>query len=443
MTGIGGFLTRIEPLLWFIHGLTFFTLGVVLMFLAPRAARLEVARRLPLLAVFGFCEAVLAWDRAPIPGLEANQLVPPLVRMVLAGGAYVFLLAFGLLALRPTEHSPPARISFLAFVGSGWLLSMVVLLMTGLPATYVAPLGETLARCGFALPGGLLAAWGLRRQARRTMERRMLRRVKWPLRIAGGTLGLFALLACLQAMYSGPAFPILYTLCGTTLTVSIARALNAVQDEIERWIERAEQSQALIADRERISRELHDGTIQAIYAAGLMLEGVMQLMPNDPAAAQEQLSHVMRSLNQAIQDIRRYIFDLRGKMPEADLQTGLEQLLRDFRVNTLLETELTVHGDGARPLRGERRGHVFQIVREALSNTARHARARKVAVDLAFRPDSLQLRIADDGVGLDQNNVGTGQGLRNIRERVRLLEGQLDIDSAPGEGVTMTLTVPY
>jgi signal transduction histidine kinase len=174
-----------------------------------------------------------------------------------------------------------------------------------------------------------------------------------------------------------------------------------------------------------------------------MLEGVMQLMPNDPAAAQEQLSHVMRSLNQAIQDIRRYIFDLRGKMPEADLQTGLEQLLRDFRVNTLLETELTVHGDGARPLRGERRGHVFQIVREALSNTARHARARKVAVDLAFRPDSLQLRIADDGVGLDQNNVGTGQGLRNIRERVRLLEGQLDIDSAPGEGVTMTLTVPY
>jgi signal transduction histidine kinase len=151
----------------------------------------------------------------------------------------------------------------------------------------------------------------------------------------------------------------------------------------------------------------------------------------------------MRSLNQAIQDIRRYIFDLRGKVPEADLQTGLEQLLRDFRVNTLLETQLSIHGDDSRPLRVERRGHVFQIVREALSNTARHAQARKVEVDLAFRTDSLQLRIADDGVGLDQDNTGTGQGLRNIRERVRLLEGKLDIESVPGEGVALTLTVPY
>lgn len=443
MTGIGGLLTRIEPLLWFAHGLTFFTLGVILMLLAPRSARLEVARRLPLLAMFGFLEAIIAWDRALVPALEVGRFTPPLMRMVLAGGAYVFLLAFGLLVLGTPEHNPPARISFLAFVGSSWLLSMVALLVTGLSASHVASLGETLARCGFGFPGGLLAAWGLRQQARRTMERHILRRVKWPLRIAGVSLGAFGLLACLQTMIDGPLFPILYAISGTALTVTIARALNAVQAEIERWIERVEQSQALVADRERISRELHDGTIQAIYAAGLMLEGVNQLIPEEPTAAQEQLSHVMTSLNQAIQDIRRYIFDLRGKVPEADMRTGLEQLLRDFRVNTLLETELTVHGDGARPLRVERRGHIFQIVREVLSNTARHAQARKVEVDLAFRPDSLQLRIADDGVGIDQQNIGSGQGLRNIRERVRLLEGELDMDSAPGEGVTVTLTVPY
>jgi signal transduction histidine kinase len=66
-----------------------------------------------------------------------------------------------------------------------------------------------------------------------------------------------------------------------------------------------------------------------------------------------------------------------------------------------------------------------------------------VEVRLSYTPRALQLQIADDGVGLAMTPTTTGQGLRNIRERARLLEGTLDIDSAPGQGVTITLTVPY
>jgi two-component system sensor histidine kinase UhpB len=91
----------------------------------------------------------------------------------------------------------------------------------------------------------------------------------------------------------------------------------------------------------------------------------------------------------------------------------------------------------------ERRQHVFQIAREALANVARHAQAKRVAVNLKHDAHALQLRISDDGVGLPILPINRGHGLRNIRERARLLDSTLNVDSVPNKGVTLTLTVPY
>jgi len=443
-TAIGGLLARGEPLFRFIHGLAFFALGIALLLLAPRAARLEIARRLPLLTIFGFCEAVAAWDGALAPALGVGRMLPPLGHTLVAGTGYAAVLAFGLLASIPPGRRSRVRARLAVLIPAGWLAGLLALLLAGVPTPEAAAWGELAARYGLALPGGMFAAWGLRYGTYRTMDPQMLRLAKGPLRTAGVSLGLFGLLSGLQVVADRLTFPlsIPYALCGIALAGSLVYTLNVIQQEIERWIEGVERSQALMADRERISRDLHDGIIQSIYAAGLMLEGVMQTIPDDPDAAQTQLAHTMASLNQTIQDIRRYIFDLRGGVPEADLESGLAEMLRDFRVNTLLETQLTIEGEETRPLGAEQRGHIFQIVREALSNTARHARARKVEVQLSFDNDALRLRIADDGVGLGRGTVQGGQGLRNIRERARLLDGTLDIDSAPGQGVTLTLTVP-
>ncbi len=130
-------------------------------------------------------------------------------------------------------------------------------------------------------------------------------------------------------------------------------------------------------------------------------------------------------------------------MPDDDLEPGIRRLLRDFHINTLLETELETKGETGRLISMERRRHLFQIVREALTNTARHAHARKVGVQLTYGPEAFDLTIKDDGVGMEALALGKGYGLRNIRERTRLLDGKLKIDSAPGEGVTLNLTVPY
>jgi len=444
-------------LLQFFHGLAFFALGMAMSFAAPRAGRLEIARRLPLLAIFAFCQATTAWNSVLSCALSVPYVIPPLEQAILLGLGYSVLLFFGLLA--PAPSTPPTRAwQFLPIaLLTLWLTGVFIFAATDTPGPQIAFWGELIARYGLALPGGPVALWGLKRQTRHSMTPRILRLTRGSLRVTGAALGTFGLLAGLilpsislltqtdreTVEASFPIIPFLLTLCGLTLTYGLTRTLYVVQREIERWIESVEHSQALTTDRERIGRELHDGIIQSIYAAGLMLEGVKQLIPENPDAAQTQLSRVMTSLNQTIQDIRRYIFDLREAVPQAALADGLEQILRDFHVNTLLETNLTVDGKPTRPLRTERRRHIFLIAREALSNVARHAQARRVEIHLTYGPNALRLEIADDGVGLTAIPTTGGQGLRNIRERTRLLEGTLDIESAPNEGFTLSLTVPY
>ncbi len=131
-------------------------------------------------------------------------------------------------------------------------------------------------------------------------------------------------------------------------------------------------------------------------------------------------------------------------MPDDDIEAGLRKILKDFRINTLLETEFVVEGESVRVLGIDRRQHIFQIAREALTNVARHAQARRVTIYVRYSSDEFQICVSDDGVGLPALPINRkGQGLRNIRERARLLDGSLDMHTAPDEGMTLTLTVPY
>jgi signal transduction histidine kinase len=445
-----------------LHGQAFFVLGLSILFLARRSARMEVARSLVPLATFGFCEALVGWSHAWL-GPE-GALVPWLawLRLLLLGVGYAFLFAFALLI-----HVPPQRRTWKQWTCVGglfavWLIGLAISRLASVPEDQVWLCGEIAARYAMALPGGLLGAWGLRRETYRTIEPERLSLVKPSLRITGLALGCFSLFGGLIGPVA-PFFPanwlnqdmllqvtgipisLLRALCGILITWGVVRALGAVLGEIELWLESVERVQALASERERIGRELHDGIIQSIYAAGLMLEGSRHNMFNEPEKARMQLTRAITSLNQTIQDIRRYIFELRGELPGDDLETGLRKILKDFRINTLLETEFIVEGDAnaGRELGAERRQHIFQIAREALTNVARHAQARQVEVRLRYDDTMLELRLSDDGVGLSTPPSNGGQGLRNIRERTRLLNGMLDIDTAPNEGLTIVLTVPY
>jgi len=446
-----------------LQGQVFFVLGFSILFLTRGGVRLELARELGALAIFGFCEAASGWCGAWLAYGGASVVWLQWLRISMLGLGYAALLTFALQVSLPTRNGSWERWLIGAALLCLWVIGLLVGRIAGLSGERMWVLGEVSARYGMALPGGVLGAWGLRRETYRTIEPdRFLPLVKPSMRVTEVALAAFALFGGLigptaaflpasllneAAVFDRTGVPVSFfrTLVGVGMAFGVARALEVVLDEIEIWLEGVEQMQALVAERERIGRDLHDGIIQSIYASGLILEGARQNLDKSPTEARQQVTKAIENLNETIQDIRQYIFDLRGRIPQEDLNTALRNLLRDFQVNTLLETSLVVvgHGREKRHLDAQRRQHVLQIAREALTNAARHARATEVTARLTYGMQHLDLSIADDGIGLASLPEGDGQGLRNMRERARLLNGELRIDTAPGQGLRVAVTVPY
>jgi signal transduction histidine kinase len=456
-----------EAILYFIYGQVFFVTGMAIALQSRKHSRLELAGSLPYLAAFGLTHGLAEWGHVFIP-LQANYLSAPaitimkLAQLCLLALSFVFLLVFGLRlnAPRPFLQWWVWGIPGLLFGLWGGVLFVAWVFHWGSDEQLFL-LGEIALRYFIAFPGGALAAYGLRRQALRNITPLELPHIVSFLRTAGIALAFYSILVGLivppasffpadrlnYALFDlaiGIPSPVFQAICGLILAYAIVRAMEVFELETSRKLEEMTRAQALAADRERIGRELHDGTIQSIYAAGLMLEEVALTVDENPATAKAKAERVMAALNATIQDIRCYIFDLRDELESSDLTEGVGKLLQDFRVNTLLPAELTVEGEENPLLSWERRQHCLQIVREALTNVARHARAGKVEVHLVWADDSLSLRIADDGIGFDPRAVdGQGQGLRNMRERAHLLGGELQVQGRPGHGATLTLAIPY
>jgi signal transduction histidine kinase len=202
---------------------------------------------------------------------------------------------------------------------------------------------------------------------------------------------------------------------------------------------------AIVEERERIGRDLHDGIIQSIYAVGLSLEDVSDLMSEEPAEATARVERAIDSLDQSIRDIRNFIFGLRPELLEqAGLVGGLAALADEFRVNSMVDVELVTDDVQDGDLPPELIGQLLSIAREALSNIARHSKATRGSVHVESSETAIQLIIADNGVGFDAalpRGVGH-QGLVNMRARASTVGGRLDIQSEPGFGTRIIVNVP-
>jgi signal transduction histidine kinase len=195
---------------------------------------------------------------------------------------------------------------------------------------------------------------------------------------------------------------------------------------------------AIIGERDRISMELHDGIIQALYAVGIKLELTRLTLVEKPAVA-EQIMSANQDLNRVIEDIRGYIRNLRTSANYSlTLHDQLEEIAEGFREVT--SARLIMHVPRAITAVTEERVHaIVQITREALSNVVRHANATEVRLELRQTPAQLTLVIADNGMGFPVDQVSQGNGLRNIRQRARAANGEAEISSAPGAGTTLTV----
>ncbi len=205
---------------------------------------------------------------------------------------------------------------------------------------------------------------------------------------------------------------------------------------------------AIVEERERIGKDLHDSVIQAIYAVGLSLDDVPDMMDDEPDEARRRVERAIDGLDQTIRDIRNFIFGLRPALLDgADVVEGLAALADEFRVNTMIDVELRAGPTVGAPYIGaDRTAEVLSIAREALSNIARHARATRAQLTVDPDPtiEGIEVVIGDNGTGFDPAAPpGIGhQGLRNMRTRATSIGATLLVDSRTGAGTRIIVRVP-
>jgi signal transduction histidine kinase len=202
---------------------------------------------------------------------------------------------------------------------------------------------------------------------------------------------------------------------------------------------------AVVDERLRISRDLHDGIIQSIYAVTLSLEDVLDLFDTDREGAITRVDRAIDRLHTTIGDIRQFIVAL-GPESYIGLGGALEAMAAEILAGS--STELAVDLAGARNLAGrlppEADHSLVQIAREALSNVARHSGAAHATLAVTVSGDTLILRIEDDGVGFepDRRLSATHFGLANLRDRAAAFGGTLAIESGPGSGTRIIVGLP-
>jgi two-component system, NarL family, sensor histidine kinase DevS len=200
---------------------------------------------------------------------------------------------------------------------------------------------------------------------------------------------------------------------------------------------------AVVDERERIGKDLHDGIIQTLYAISLSLEDVPDVMTRDAAEAAVTVDRAIDTLNAAIADLRQFVVGLRPQnIDETDLASLLAALVEQVRQNNVVEVELELP-DQRIDVAPHARSELLQITREALSNIARHAHATTARVSVWRDGDSLRLEVADDGVGFDTSTTAPRDhhGVGNMRDRAGALGGSLELGST-GRGTTIIVTVP-
>jgi signal transduction histidine kinase len=194
----------------------------------------------------------------------------------------------------------------------------------------------------------------------------------------------------------------------------------------------------------RLGHDLHDGIIQSLYAAGLTIESARALQPENPAEADRRLAQCVQNLNATIRDVRTYIT---GLAPEHLRQAGFAQavaaLASELGGGRAVNFDLKIDGEATAMLTAEQSTETLQVAREAISNSLRHGGASFVNVRLLKSGREVCLLVQDNGTGFDPGRPGsTGRGLGNMQARAGRIGATVRVESQPGAGTRMILTLP-
>lgn len=457
------FIKENETIILFAQGLVFMALGFAVWLQRRRSTRLRLTQSLNWLAGFAVADALAVWGHVFIPIQERyvrEGVIDALlvVRGLLQIAAFFLLFQFG---IRLLVDSRRAKLIWRAVSTAVVLIVILVATLQAVahdwtPVQWEQSV-EALGRIVLMVPAVAVAACGMWRQRRELSDAGFsgIRRFAAAMSVAIVVYGIVALplvggpfwdptdVASDGDRLTGTAIQIsvLRGIVGLALCVFAIRLLEIFNVEEKEQLEAIDRARAVAEERERFGRDLHDGTIQSLYAAGLHLESVSM---RACGSIRDEVRQVIEGLNETIGGIREYISDLRhtesGPML---LAASLQDVARTFEATTGVSVHCTVGGlSESGELPSEVNHHLEQVLREALSNAARHGHAREIQVEIRFAPDELDLVIVDDGQGIPAEPRRSGEGLRNMQERARRLGGRAVIGRAGVTGTRVAVEIP-
>lgn len=194
---------------------------------------------------------------------------------------------------------------------------------------------------------------------------------------------------------------------------------------------------AVLEDRQRIARDLHDSVIQEMFAVGLGLQGLANLVEDDQAEA--TLTDAVDRLDDAVERLRQYIFQLKNDHPGHDLDLRLQDIVS--RMGSAYPARVRLSIDIGDEINDTLDEEIVAIVTEALSNALRHSGADAIRVDVSASDGSCTIDVDDNGHGFDPDAAGGGMGLANLRARAQRRGGRIAIDSSAA-GTSLSVELP-
>jgi signal transduction histidine kinase len=239
------------------------------------------------------------------------------------------------------------------------------------------------------------------------------------------------------------AVQIEYLLC------AIAIAIAGIALYRWRTSYRHARSTAVLGERARIARELHDTLAQGLAGVGIQIETAMRKSSEQPEIARKHLELAQAMVRSSLAEVRRSIWMLRTRTSTepGGLGTALLESLAQLTESTGIVPKMTVAGR-PRVLDPDVERNLLRVAHEAVTNAVRHAAARTIQVDLSFDNEALSLRVRDDGRGFDphaplDHSGGNHLGLMGITERAQAMGGELRLSSRLGEGTEVLCRLPY
>ncbi len=473
-------------IIYFLYGLAFFSMGLLVIIEGDRAQDMRLRRALRPLAGFGIVHGIHEWvemfENIEVLLGHDTKLIPEYVRLALLAISFISLIAFGIYLLAYTENAQ----RFVNIVPVGleaiWVFGLAIF-RGQYSSEQIWVVADVWTRYTLAIPGGLLAAIGLVAQQRVFRRSGLIRFGQDALWAAVafawyGIVGQFFVRASelppsnilnqdLFIEVFGFPVQLFRAAMAIAAAVFVVRFLRAFQVENEEKIrelqtariKEAEQKEnmrselyrrvidAQEAERQRIARDLHDETGQALTAIGMGLRGLSTAIKNKKSQKQaNETLHQLETLTaNSLQELQRLIADLRpSHLDDLGLPSTMRWYATTIQERTDINIKFEILGKEI-DICPEYATALFRIFQEAVNNVIKHAHAKNVSVQLVFTPLTVSIRVDDDGQGFstDQMDNRSNWGITGMQERASLLNGQFFIESEPGRGTLVEISVPY